>query len=194
MGQNLLPPALPSSVVGKHSSCKGGPEGWGPEGWGPEGWGPEGWGAQNFALFFLTLPPPFFFFLLSWGSWTLVVLKRQVPEMCTFGVLGLSCEAPARKKRLPRNARPRSVSRCRLRSTRKLDSFGRRLLVQFPSSSGSKVDICSHPSCFCSMTGCCLLSTRCGCFWTLSLTDTFRWLSRRRGAGSGLGRDDFRFL
>ena len=56
----------------------GGPKGWGPEpkksgaqrGGGPEGWGPkqlgpEGWGAQNFALFFLSLPPEISFFLPS---------------------------------------------------------------------------------------------------------------------------------
>ena len=48
-----------------------------------------------------------------------------------------------RKKRLPCNASlPRSVSRCCLRN---LDSFGRRLQVQFPSSSGSTVDTCSYP-------------------------------------------------
>ena len=68
----------------------------GPKGGGPEGWGPEGWGAQNFALFFL-LPLPFSMFFLSGGLlvefwWC---LKRRDPEMCTFGVLGLSCEAPA---------------------------------------------------------------------------------------------------
>ena len=49
----------------------GGPKGGGPKGGGPEGWGPEGWGAQNFALFFLSLPPEISFFLLSLGvfSW-----------------------------------------------------------------------------------------------------------------------------
>ena len=71
--------------------------------------------------------------------------------------------------RLPRTASlPRSVSGCRLRSTRKLDSYGRRLLVQFPSSSsGSTVDTCSHPLCSCSVSGCCLMITRFGCFWTV---------------------------
>ena len=45
---------------------------WGPEGWGPEGWGPEGWGGPKggeggpkISRFFVPLPPPFSFFLLS---------------------------------------------------------------------------------------------------------------------------------
>ena len=56
--------------------------------WGPEGLEPRRvgglkvGGGQNFELFF-PLPPQFSFFL-SVG-----------PEMCTFGVLGLSCETPA---------------------------------------------------------------------------------------------------
>ena len=70
--------------VGPQTQNKWGPEGWGPpprksgspkgggQRWGFEGWGPEGWEVQNFALFF------------GWGT-----------QMCTFGVLGLSCEAPA---------------------------------------------------------------------------------------------------
>ena len=32
-------------------------------------------------------------------------MKRCCPEMCTFGVLGLSCEAPAAQSRPPRLAR-----------------------------------------------------------------------------------------
>ena len=54
--------------------------------------------AQNFAAFF-TLPRQFSFFLLSLLGGPCVefwwCLKRRGPEMCTFGVLGLSCEAPA---------------------------------------------------------------------------------------------------
>ena len=66
--------------------------------WGPEGWGPERVGAQNFAFFFL-LPPQFFvlfpsllvFFVEFWWC-----LKRRGAQMCTFGVLGLSCCEPRR--------------------------------------------------------------------------------------------------
>ena len=57
--------------------------------------------AQNFALFF-PLPPPFLLFLSLSGC--LLVdfwwcLKRRDRPMSTFGVLGLSCEAPAALKR-----------------------------------------------------------------------------------------------
>ena len=58
---------------------------------------PEGWGVHNFALFFRLLPQ-FSFFLLSLGGPSVEFwgcLKRRDPEMCTFGVLRLSCEAPA---------------------------------------------------------------------------------------------------
>ena len=74
----------------------GAPKGWSPEGWGPEGWGPEGWGAQNFALF-LPFPATVSLFLyLSWGLFVEFCwcLKRRNPEICTFGVLGLSCASP----------------------------------------------------------------------------------------------------
>ena len=93
-----------------HNLC--GPEGWAKprksgaqkggsrEGCGPEGWGPEGWdeSAPNFALFFPSPATMFALFVLSLG--VLLVefwwcLKRRGPQMCTFGVLGLSCEAPA---------------------------------------------------------------------------------------------------
>ena len=79
---------------------KWGPEGWSPEGWGPEGWSPEGWGAQNFALFF---PPPatVSLFLCLFGCLLVEFwwcLKRRGPEMCTFGVLGLSCASPGLQK------------------------------------------------------------------------------------------------
>ena len=52
---------------------------------------------QNFALFF-HLPQQFSFFfpLLGVSSRNFGgVLKRGDPQMCTFGVLGLSCETPA---------------------------------------------------------------------------------------------------
>ena len=79
-------PTLPSSTVGKHSSCKGG--------------APNGGRTQNFVLFF-PLPPQFSFFLLSLGRLLVVFwwcLKRWGRQMCMFGVLGLSCEAPAAPK------------------------------------------------------------------------------------------------
>ena len=71
----------------------------GPKGGGPEGWGPEGWGAQNFALFLLS--PTGNFILSSLSPWEfsrgilVVFLKRRHAQMCAFGVLWLSCEAPA---------------------------------------------------------------------------------------------------
>ena len=106
----------------------GGPEGGGAEGWGAEGWGAGGWGvggcrvegwgpggwegpeggprrvgprrAQNFALFFPS-PALIFVLFLSLGvfSWNFGgVFEGRDPLMCTFGVLGLSCEIPACKK------------------------------------------------------------------------------------------------
>ena len=84
----------------------GGPKGvgptqkkWGPEGWGPEGWGHEGVGARNFALFFPLPPHNSFFSSVSGGLlvefwWC---LKRRGAQMCTFGVLWLSCEAPPKR-------------------------------------------------------------------------------------------------
>ena len=69
----------------------------GAQGWGPEEWEPEGWGARNFALFFPLSRFPFRSFCLSGGLlvefwWC---LKRRDPQMCTFEVLGLSCETLA---------------------------------------------------------------------------------------------------
>ena len=60
--------------------------------------GPRRVEGPKFRAFFSLLPPQFSFFLLSLGGpfvefwWC---LKRRGPEMCTFGVLGPSCEAPA---------------------------------------------------------------------------------------------------
>ena len=73
-----------------------GPEGWGPEGWGPEGGSSKGGGPKISRFFF---PPPatvFFLLSLSWGPFVEFCwcLKRRGPEMCTFGVLGLSCASP----------------------------------------------------------------------------------------------------
>ena len=68
-----------------------------PKGGGREGWGREGWGAQNFALFFPLSRSIFALFvsLLVSSRGILVVFSKAGPQMCTFGVLGLSCEAPA---------------------------------------------------------------------------------------------------
>ena len=66
--------------------AKGGGGGGGPKGEDPK-----------ISRFFFLLPPPFRFFSLS--LCLLVefcgVLKRWGHQMCTFGVLGLLCEAPA---------------------------------------------------------------------------------------------------
>ena len=61
---------------------------------------PKGGGPKISRFFF---PPPatiFFLLSLSWGPFVEFwwCLKRRGPEMCTFGVLGLSCEAPAAPK------------------------------------------------------------------------------------------------
>ena len=50
----------------------------------------------NFALFFLLSSHYFHSFFLSWGSFRGIggVIENRDPQMCTFGVLGLSCEAP----------------------------------------------------------------------------------------------------
>ena len=71
-------------------------KGWGPKGWGPEGGAPKG-GGPKISRFFFPFPPPFRCFCVSLGvfSWNFGgVLKRRCPEMCTFGVLGLSCASP----------------------------------------------------------------------------------------------------
>ena len=79
-----------------------GPEGWrlrrveAPKGGGPQV-GPEGWEAQNIGLFF-PRPPKCSFFLLLLGVLSLNfggAPEGRDPQMCTFGVIGLSCEAPA---------------------------------------------------------------------------------------------------
>ena len=68
-----------------------------PKGGAPKGGAPKGGGPKISRFFF---PPPatiFFLLTFSWGPhvefwWC---LKRRGPEMCTFGVLGLSCAGPA---------------------------------------------------------------------------------------------------
>ena len=53
-------------------------------------------GAQNFALFFPLPPQLFILFSLSFGLFVEFwwCLKRRDPQVCTFGVLGLSCASP----------------------------------------------------------------------------------------------------
>ena len=85
----------------------GGPEGWGaqtqktwsPEGWGPRRWGPKG-GGPKILRFFFPLQLHFRSFCLSLGSsrGILVVFEVRDAQMCAFGVLWLSCEAPAAPK------------------------------------------------------------------------------------------------
>ena len=63
---------------------------------GPEGWGPEGWESPKFSAFFFSLSRHQKISLFLCLSGCLLVefgwcLKHRGPEMCTFGVLGLSC-------------------------------------------------------------------------------------------------------
>ena len=77
--------------------------------------------AQNFALFFPS-PPQFSFFLLSLGGpfvefwWG---LKRRGAQMCTFGVLGRSCEtlaAPPDRAAGARTRQPENSKRAYFRA------------------------------------------------------------------------------
>ena len=60
------------------------------------------WWAQNFAFFFPSLAPIIALFVSLWVSsrGILVVFSKAGPQMCTFGVLGLSCEAPPKRVHL----------------------------------------------------------------------------------------------
>ena len=74
---------------------------WRPEGW-PKDGVPKVGEVENFAFFFPSPAPSLLF--LSFSGWSsrgilVVFLKRRSAEMCTFGVLGLSCEAPEAPKR-----------------------------------------------------------------------------------------------
>ena len=78
--------------VGKGGCSKGGaPKGGAPKGGGPKGGGPK------ISRFFSPVPPQnSFFSSLSGGLlvefwWC---LKHRGAQMCTFGVLGLSCASP----------------------------------------------------------------------------------------------------
>ena len=68
----------------------------GPSCAGPLCGGPSCAGPPNISLFFFPSPATISFFFVSLGvfSWNFGgVLKRRDPQMCTFGVLGLLCEA-----------------------------------------------------------------------------------------------------
>ena len=70
----------------------------GPKGWGPEGVGARRGGGPKISRFFFSLPPEISFFCLSLGGLLVEFwwcLKRRDAQMCAFGVLWLSCEAPA---------------------------------------------------------------------------------------------------
>ena len=87
----------PKGGAPKGGAQKGGAQKRGaPKGGGPEGWSPERWGPKISRFFFPVPPQNSFFFALSGGLlvefW--LCLKRRGPEMCTFGVLGLSCASP----------------------------------------------------------------------------------------------------
>ena len=91
--------------VGARTQKSGGPKGGGPKKWEPKAWGartqkkwgPKG-GGPEISLFFFS-PPAGNFFLSSLSGGFLVefwwCLKRRDAQMCAFGVLWLSCEAPA---------------------------------------------------------------------------------------------------
>ena len=69
------------------------------KGWRPRRVEPRRVGAQNFAHFFPSSATIFsfsFFLLGSLRGILVVSLNRRVSKMCTFGVLGLSCESPRR--------------------------------------------------------------------------------------------------
>ena len=61
--------------------------------------GPPKGGGPKISRFFFPFPPPFRSHCVSLGvfSWNFGgVLKRRCPQMCTLGVLGLSCASPGR--------------------------------------------------------------------------------------------------
>ena len=65
-----------------------------------KGGSPKG-GGNEISRFFFSSPATISLFLCLWVSSRgilVVFLKRRDPQMCTFGVLGLSCEAPAALK------------------------------------------------------------------------------------------------
>ena len=84
--------------MGARTQKSGGPKGGGPKSGGPERVGARRGGGPKISRFSCSLPPGISFVFLSlWGFlvefwWC---LKRRDAQMCAFGVLWLSCEAPA---------------------------------------------------------------------------------------------------
>ena len=72
---------------------------------------PKG-GVQKISRFFFLLPPPFSFFFSLLESFRGIggVIESRDPQMCTFGVLGLSCEAPAAQNRQGFTRQPVHIS------------------------------------------------------------------------------------
>ena len=65
---------------------------------GPEGWGARRVGGPKFRAFFSIYQFPLFLSHCVSSRGFLVVFEALGPEMCAFGVLWLSCEAPAAPK------------------------------------------------------------------------------------------------
>ena len=83
---------------GAQTQKGGAPKGGAPKGGAPKGGAPKG-GRPKISRFFSLPATIFFLSSLSWGSFRGILvgfLKRKGPEMCTFGVLGLSCASPRR--------------------------------------------------------------------------------------------------
>ena len=96
-GPDMFRPHLFRPMLWANVSAEGGAPNCGAPKVGPQRVGPQRVGAKNLALFF---PSPATILILSSSFGGPCVefwwcLKRLGPEMCTFGVLGLSCEAPA---------------------------------------------------------------------------------------------------
>ena len=69
---------------------------WG-DGWGPKGGAPKG-GRPKISRFFSSPATFLIFSPLSGGLLVEFLVVFEAPQMCTFGVLGLSCETPAAQK------------------------------------------------------------------------------------------------
>ena len=92
----------------------GAPKGGAPKGGAPKGGTPKGRGPHVRAFFSLSCPR-----FRSFSGGLLVecwwCLKRRDPLMCTFGVLGLSCETPAAPKPLELQTTAREPKRAHFR-------------------------------------------------------------------------------
>ena len=97
----------------------GAPKGGVLKGGAPKGGAPKGAGPK-LSRFFSPLPPHFRSFCLSLGvfSWNFGgVFEGRRTQMCTFGVLGLSCEVPAAPKPSGFHTTTREPKRAHLRAT-----------------------------------------------------------------------------